>query len=436
MRKKLGAWCLYLIVFSIPIGTKKYLSSFVPFVSDYNSVFLFGLDVLILLFLVFWGFKAIRRDRFAKFFAAFSAAGLLPILWSPDKGLVLYAWAHLTLFICFALAVAGFFREKKAALKGTLWALGSSAVLQSFISFAQFRSQTSVGLRLLGESVIDAATKGVARINVDGLSFLRAYGTMPHANILAAFLVMGLAAFIGLFLVSHEKKVLHATSLIGVFVTIGGLLFTFSRSGWIVAAISVVALLIYAFFKQPLRRRAFALLVTCVLALTLLFVQFGWLAFPRAHFTAEEDSVTHRVGYDMIGLNLFLKNPLGVGWGDQVLAAEREGLYAREGLGLPWQEQPIHNIYLLIATEAGIQGVAALLVALFFGLKLVFSRFRRMDAEARDEFWIALVLLLGSLLFGLVDHFPWDLEAGQAMLWLSLGIVMGLAERASVSSAR
>ena len=424
----IGKWFLYALAFLIPIGTKKYLFSFVPFVSDYNSVFLFGLDALILFFLAAWGFRIIRWNLFAKFLAVFSVAGLLPIFWSPDKGLVFYAWAHLSLLMCFALAVAGFFREKKAALRGVLWALGSSAMIQSLVSFAQFGQQKSIGLHLLGESVIDATTKGVARVTVDGLSFLRAYGTMPHANILAAFLVMGLVALVGLFLLSRHGRILSATLLIGLFAVLGALLFTFSRSGWIVAVVSTATLLAYALFKKSLRRRALVILVACVVALALFFAQFGWLVFPRAHFTAQEDSVTHRVGYDVIGLNLFLENPFGVGWGDQILAAERAGLYKEEGLGLSWQEQPIHNIYMLIATEAGVQGVVASLVALFFSVKFAFTRLKKMEPGERDEFLVAFVLLFGPLLFGLVDHFTWDLEAGQAMLWLSLGIVMGMVE--------
>ena len=49
-----------------------------------------------------------------------------------------------------------------------------------------------MGFWFLGESILGPEIPGVAKIVVAGGKILRAYGTFPHPNILAAFLLLGL----------------------------------------------------------------------------------------------------------------------------------------------------------------------------------------------------------------------------------------------------
>ncbi len=426
----MSSWFVYVLAFLIPVGTKKYLFSFTPGVSDYHSIFLFGIDILLVFFLAAWGVRAIKRDAITKLLLAFSLLGLLPVFWSSDPWLIVYKWIHLLLFLLFALAVAALLRKGTIELRIILWLLVISSMLQGVVGFFQFGAQASVGLHLFGESFITSLTKGVARVSVGDLSFLRIYGTMPHANILAALFVMGIVAAIGLLFLGDKKRWENTSLGICVFILLGGLLLTFSRSGWIVAALSVAALLLYGFLKKPLRSRAFFLFCVVVITLAALLIQFGWLVFPRAHFTAEEPSVDHRVRYNTIGAELLLRHPFGVGWGNQILTAAHEGLYGEQGLSLSWQEQPIHNLYILVATESGIAGVSAFLVFLFLVFRSAFRRFKETKGEEKThEIFVVSVLFGGLLLFGLVDHFMWDLEAGQLMFWLSAGLLLGLGQK-------
>ncbi len=423
----MARWLVYALVFLIPVGTKKFLYSFTSGVSDYHSIFLFGIDAFLVVFLAVWGIRAIKWDGVTKILLGFSFLGLLPVVWSPDPGLVVYKWFHLLLFVLFALAVAALLRKGTIQLNAILWSLVISSVLQSIVGFFQFGAQASVGLRLLGESFITPFTKGVARINVGDLSFLRIYGTMPHANILAAFFIIGLVAAIGLLFLGEKKRWKSALLGFCIFLLLGGLLLTFSRSGWIVAALSVASLLAYGLFSKALRIRALFVSGVILITIASLLIQFGWLVFPRAHFTSEEPSVDHRMRYNTIGTELLLRHPFGVGWGNQILTGAREGLYGEQGLSLSWQEQPIHNLYILIATESGIVGIAAFLIFLFLVFRSAFRRFKEMRGEeGTHEIFICGVLLGGLLLFGLVDHFMWDLEAGQAMLWLTVGLFLGV----------
>jgi len=281
--------------------------------------------------------------------------------------------------------------------------------------------QKSVGLRILGETVIVPGMKGIARIGIDGGELLRVYGTMPHANILAGFLVIGLVSLFYLFL--EEKKFMTEIVVsIGIFIVCMGLVFTFSRSGWIVAIFTIVLTLLLGFIKKDHRHNTTHLAVIIAICVALLLGVFGWAVFARAHLSSNEGPVIDRWNYDKIGIALLTSRPQGVGIGNELFYAYHNGFFADYGLNTQGQWQPIHNLFLLIGSEVGILG----LVCFVFFLLTLF--FRRTDHEVQ----FAEIMLLGMLLFGLSDHFLWDLEAGRLMLWTVLGILMGL--RYSVST--
>src|SRR3989338_9422288 len=76
-----------------------------------------------------------------------------------------------------------------------LLAILAGGLFQSLIAIAQFLKQSAIGLRFLGESVIAPDMEGVAVFyNSVGEKVMRAYGTTPHPNILAAYLLLGLFA--------------------------------------------------------------------------------------------------------------------------------------------------------------------------------------------------------------------------------------------------
>ncbi len=91
-----------------------------------------------------------------------------------------------------------------------------------------------------------------------------------------------------------------------------------------------------------------------------------------------------------------------------------------------WQWQPIHNIYLLMASETGILG---LIVFLIFITKLLIAKVKFILKNKNSEI-LAVVMMFFSLLgFGLFDHFLWTLQPGRLMLWLVLGIMLGTSPR-------
>ena len=78
---------------------------------------------------------------------------------------------------------------------------------------------------------------------------------------------------------------------------------------------------------------------------------FNPYVFARARIYSEEPAVNLRWTYNKIGWEIIKQHPfLGIGIGNQVSYAISNGLYQKYGLEQEWQQQPVHNIYILIAS--------------------------------------------------------------------------------------
>lgn len=479
--KKLLRLFSLLFLFFIPFGVKKFILSFTGEISELSSAFLYGTDILLVaIFLLFFFYTRLFKGQMI-----ISRTGNSTIKNCSDvlKNIGIENWAGLGLFFIFLflafvsvflaadtwLAFYHFLRLLLAAVAGFLIALflggnivsmrdaavaiGASSVFQSIIGFFQFLRGKSVGLKYLGEAVIAEGTGNVARVAVDGAHFLRAYGTMPHANILAAFLILGLISLLYLFLhcLRQGKLLRFAAARIalissGIFIILLGLALTFSRSGWIVAIISLLFFLLLFFIRKSEGVSLQPLILVLSLSFALIFFLLGWTIIPRAHLERSDPSVDYRILYNKMGVQLILDNPLGVGIGNQTLVSKDREMYQSLGIAKSSDWQPVHNIYLLMASEIGIFGLLAFLsfmaVLAFEKLKswrligsclpgtdspLVkkLARPRQASGEAGGIRNLTVVMLASLLLFGFFDHFLWTLQSGRLMLWLAIGLVIG-----------
>lgn len=448
MKEKVLRWGFFIFLFSIPFGTKKFLFD-APFpitnwyTNEYTSVFLYASDTALIFFVgvVLW---TLRKEFFQLIkqywiFVLFFGLAMLSIGFAGNTFVALYYSVRLFFVICAAFAVATVIKEKHVDFSGIAWTIGIAAVIQSIICFLQFLFQKSVGLWFLGESIITEQTKGVAHVPIDGANVLRSYGTLPHSNILAGFLVLGLASFLYLFLknnlrfrdylrISAEHASLGVRMVIlwllekafiavCLFSILLGLIFSFSRSGWITAAVVVFLALVYGLWNKELRRQALVLCALLFFTFALLISTMSWAIFPRAHLYTTEGSVAERITFNKIGWDIMRTKPFGVGIGNELIYGVSYKLFQNYGLKQVWDWQPIHNLCLLIASETGIIGLVVFLAAC--GMLLYKIRWRSPESV------FAGIIFVSLLVFGLFDHFLWDLEIGKLMLWSIIGILLG-----------
>ena len=352
----------------------------------------------------------ISRETY--FLLLFIAWCFLSIVWSPYKP----AFS----FVIFKKLTANnrFFRF-------SLVALAINGFIQALIGIIQFFYGRSIGLRFFGESIVSREIPGVAKFIIDDMKHIRAYGTFPHPNIMAGFLIIPLIIiFMEILsrwkpelislptLPSAENKsefVTRETSLsqISIFIiivflsTIGlGFILTFSRSAFL--GLFIIFLFISYKFVLSLKYKKAISISFIVIIIALIGLTYS---MNRNSSLFSDQSIRERASYTNVSREIILEHPLvGIGIGQFVLSEYRKNS-TLEG----WQYQPVHNIYLLITSELGIIGLA---------LFLLFITFLFLDQRKRVEDYLGLTyyffccIMFSFLIMALFDHFFWDIKMG------------------------
>jgi hypothetical protein len=341
----------------------------------------------------------------------------LSITWSQYKPISLY---RLITFL--EIAYFAFIAIRK--LKNQKWlnlaiiAILANGLLQSLLGIAQFIHNSSLGFRFLGESIIGPNIDGVAKFFFHGQKHIRAYGTFPHPNILAGFLLIPIFIILtGLFIRSifartFNENVARETILgkmpswlliISLSVQIFGLTLTFSRSAFFGF---VLGLLLIGFALRKYISKKF--LLSTLSFLILMTIGFGFLMYLNKNSISafSTQSLTERTLYTNVARETISTQPfLGVGIGQFVLN-EFIKYPSLEG----WKYQPVHSVYLLIFSELGISGLILfmLLLVLIFRCKIRIKAVSKLTLT-----YIVYYCIIYSFLFvSLFDHYFWDIKSG------------------------
>jgi len=451
----------YLLLLMLPLGRRKILAQFTGGFDEYEAIFLYLSDIILLLFL-FFSFKDIwrfvgssRRELWLWCLAALGAMALVSVGCAVYHSLAVYDFLRLISVMLLALGVGAGIKSGWLRLNKIFLVLIFLGIFEAVLGFSQFARQESIGLQVLGEpslpnfAVSAIGTKipaGIARLDIASGKLIRGYGTFPHPNVLSAFLLLSLAALCyfslknvfpwgtwlrhGFTDVSKKDFFNYVWREIflsvGIFIIALGLLVTFSRTAWLAAILLAFAFSFFGFFTRTYRRKAVKLFFISWAIIFSFVGTFGVFIFPRAQVSLGEPAVTYRLRYDEVGFTIIKNQPLGVGIGNQLIYGVRNNIYRELGMTELWEWQPVHNIYLLMASEIGIIGALAfvvLMLALF--IKMIRQNWGAQKTDGLLGFAGGAMLAV-LLFFGLADHFLWTLQPGRLMLWLAVGILMGL----------
>ena len=274
--------------------------------------------------------------------------------------------------------------------------LSLSVLWTSSLAWMQLVKQSSVGglAWWFGERTFSISTPGIAKIQIFNNwltgqlgtgELLRVYATLPHPNALAGFLlVSGLIIY---FQKTQSKKLLSIEHCLPAYLAgalgIAALTvpITFSRTA---IALEILILLIWI---KPL-----------IFKILLLFFSFYFLV----SITGSAVSIPNRISLNHLAISTIKKSPLfGVGLGSFIPASFN---YAR---------QPVHNIYLLLASELG-------LPSLVFLSLIVIKSLRRILSIKR---WALSIAILVVATTGLADHYWLTLHQNILLLVVLLAII-------------
>jgi O-antigen ligase len=239
-------------------------------------------------------------------------------------------------------------------------------------------------------------------------STLRAIGTAIDPNILGALLM--LTSAIGIAQVVAPRPVLDRRVIVVLLApALFCLLLTYSRSSWmgLAAAVLVIASLRY--------RRLW--LVFLALGVAIYFGVLpqgeGFLGHLQSGLAAQDQAAAMRLGEYSDAFKLIGQYPwFGVGFG----AAPSIDLYVG-----------VSSIYLLMAENMGLIGVAAFLIIMFRLAWQTLGALRHIDDEGTKGMVLATAAaLVAALVAGIFDHYFFNLQFPHtvALFWLLVGLTV------------
>lgn len=413
---------------------------------EYGALSLYATDIL-LLAIAFGTLFLHKRTRGPKNLWTAIVALLIIIgcsaIFANRSEVVLYSVRTILL----AVVLWWLVQQPWAHLRFLLACFLGGAVLQALFGIGQFLTQSSPVSSWLGLAAHDPAIAGTAVVEASGMRLLRAYGSLPHPNILGGYLAVALLVAFGFYLRVYDEVrrgfsvwtrenvrrhlegrqwyVRQAWRITGLLVVLTvltvGLLLTFSRSawlgfgaGWIVVLISLLVL------KWPQAWQLWAkwaFFMGVVATFVVLAVPAAFTVRTAVEGRLEQQSISVRRQLFTDAYDLIKLEPLrGVGYGNMVVA-----VYDRLNRTRPsaFDYQPVHNIYLLSVVELGILGGLVFLTLLLLALRTALVQL------FQQKNWIAVVglaTLSCLLVIGLFDHYLWTLPVGAGLLWFVLGV--------------
>jgi hypothetical protein len=329
--------------------------------------------------------------------------------------------------------------------------------LNGLLAIAQTVHQNPVGLAWLGEPNMLRTTPGTAVVLVHGTRLLRAFGILPHANVLGGLLAAALPFAVGLLLhpsaagsaamvrrIRGSGAMRDLLLLLSAALLLAGIILSFSRSAWLGLLCGGIYLIVRRSIGKrnailgPSTRRG--LLVAAgigLLVVGLLVAERGAVSVrlqPGSN-PLERFSIQQRLSLLEQSFKVISWRPLtGVGGNNFALAAQQFMPPDQRG---PAYDYPVHNTYLLAQAELGPLGAVTWLALMLVPvLDVPLHRPRPRPARAArlpgpprtappaDDMsaWMQWQLLAGCSLTvvavaGLFDFYIWVNEP-VAVLWV------------------
>ncbi len=419
---KLHQKLFWLLVFLLPLQLGRHFwpsfSLILGLRVDYLSPTLYFTDILVMAILGLWGWEELKvKNEKLKitikdpklFFLSLAVFFFLLVnsLLAQNSGAALYKLAKIIEFSLLGFYIARNIRISQYS--NILISLSLAVIYSSLIAIVQFIKQSSLGgpLWWLGERTFNLTTPGIAKAVVGGRLVMRPYGTFPHPNALAGFLLISLillqnASDGGPRGLRGEgiKKILYWLAMILGIITIT---LSFSRSVWVVSLLICLWLVIQCGKKIKIKKSMLYALYA------MFFIIFSLLVYFGSQFSTNE-AFFQRTQLMKASLLMIKDSPLsGVGLNNFLVYLPNFWPLT----GFTYWLQPVHNIYLLIAAETGIVGLVIFLWFLF----LTFKNLLKIGN------WELEIALLAILLLGVTDHYWLTLQQTQLLLTLVLGLI-------------
>jgi O-antigen ligase len=408
---KLHQKIFWLLIFLLPVQLGRHFWPDFSFVLglkiDYLAPTVYLTDLLVLLILVLWGWE--QRCQFSIktligwlkrnwWLIAVLAYLVLNAFLALNQGAAFYKLIKIIEF-----SLLGYYLAKnRYSLSHLYLPLLMAAVYSSLIALFQFFKQGSLNgvFWWLGERTFDLNTPAIAKAIVNGHLLLRSYATFSHPNALAGFLLVALILTLPLI------KNLKLWGLLYGFLVSLAIVFSFSRSVWLIGFLFLFILIIKKIKENKLASFKIRVLIFIPLFLALSFYLFTL----TSHFSTNE-AFFQRTQLMKASFLMIKDYPLsGVGLNNFIVYLPNYWSLT----GFTYWLQPVHNLYLLILSETGWLGLLIWLWFLFLTAQRLFLK------KENKGFLLGALSII--LLLGLFDHYWLTLQQNQLLLTILLGL--------------
>ncbi|MBI3485575.1 O-antigen ligase family protein [Candidatus Daviesbacteria bacterium] len=358
---------------------------------DYLAPTLYFWDLLVLFLVFIWLIQKPKINKQALFLGLiFIFSQLLSLIKAVNVGSGLFRLEQLSLSLAFGIYLAS--KDWKQLEDFIKFPLIAALIFESLLSILQFLTNRSSIFWIFGERSFSVTTPSIAKFDFFNQVFLRPYGTFPHPNLLAAFLVL-LVPLLIFPLKNNFKFILFGLSFLVAFLS-------FSR-------VAVLVLILETFIF--LRSRLKFLIIPALIITPFLIIRFG------AAFSFDYLSILRREELISIAWSDFLSSPfLGIGLNNFINQTAVSNLISGPNRFL----QPVHNIFLLELSETGLVGFLGFLMLILLPMK-------KLMRNKTNYYGKILLFIWGTISFlGLFDHYFLTLAQGQRLLFLIWGLSM------------
>ena len=408
--EQIDRWGMVFLIYLIPWQARLILSQgyLAGVASEPQTRSLFAVELLIAaLLIVRFAAMAAEKDKIVRSrcytlaasgriliaLGVLAALTVLSVIVSIDQPTTLTAALHLIEGLAIFLLIMTAPSEREARL-----AFVASAMVQSAIAVAQMFFQRIYPDTWLGVAAHYPEVAGTSVVEAAGERFLRAYGTLPHPNILGGFIVIAILSSRPLW------RRFSVYSLFTYLLLATGLFFSFSRLAWLALAVGLISQWLYARRDLVFVKNA-AVVVATMLLLSGLFAPLV-LARASASGRLETISIESRVSGFKDAWQLIRRQPFsGVGAGNFTAAVLSQVDPGRNGYAL----EPVHSAFVDIFAEIG-----------FFGFLLLVWIVYLLAESARRCGKIGLAAAL--IVLALFDHWSWTTFAGIIIFWAGWGL--------------
>lgn len=417
MSEKLNYALFYIFLFFLPWQTvfiiREVTLSQEKFQYGTIGIYFFEIILFSWILLNIHIFKNYNHKKILFYILIFFIYSSLSIFWATDKLLSFYY------LVAMLLGTSSFLILQKKLLnfKKFTFILIFSIFLQGVLGINQFLTQAIPANKWLGIAPHIAWQGGTSVIETPSERFLRAYGGMPHPNILGGFLIIAILLGIGAYMkTSSKEKTWKYFLLISIFVNFFSLIVTFSRSAMLSLILGILLFFIYYLYNKHLLSAKKLLFFTIVFATIgiLFYSLFHGLFTNRLNATSrlEKKSVNERIAFLQEAKNIITQKPIfGTGMGNYTSFLIKNSTQKEV-----WRFQPVHNIYLLIFAELGVVGFSLFMFVIIFIVYDFFESFRKENTNRV----IFSIIIISLLLLSFFDHWTWTNHSGIIISWILL----------------